>query len=282
MFHDIREIIRDYRISRDLLYQITLRDVRIRYKQAIMGFAWALFMPVLIVMSGMIVRFAMVRLSGGQIDRSEVVTMAVKSLPWAFFVGAIGFAVGSLTGNGSLISKIYFPREVLPLSSVLAQCFDTGIGMAAVALLLPFLGVRFHWSLLWVPVLLAALFGFTAGAALFLSAANLFFRDVKYIVQVILTFGIFFTPIFYEPSMLGATGARLVMLNPLGPIVEGLRLAIVQGHNLLLPLTTVKAGQAIEVWSPWYLVSMVVWALLFPFITSLFFHRAEFKFAELA
>lgn len=280
--HDLHEIGVDLASSRNLLHQITLRDIRIRYKQAIMGFGWALFMPILIVLSGMVVRLAMATLSHSPLAPDTIVTMAVKSLPWAFFVGAINFAVTSLTANGNLIGKIYFPREVLPISAVLAQAFDTGIGMAGVALVLPFLGVTAHWSLLWVPVLLLMLFSFTAGISLFLSAANVFFRDVKYIVQVILTFGIFFTPILYEPVMLGPTGAFFVMLNPLAPIVEGLRLSIVQGWNLMDPLVATSGGQAFVVWSPWHLVLGLFWSVLFPMSAAILFHRAEFKFAELA
>jgi lipopolysaccharide transport system permease protein len=156
------------------------------------------------------------------------------------------------------------------------------VGVCALALALPFFGVPPRWSLLWVPVVLATLFAFTFAVALCVSAANLLFRDVKYIVQVVLMFGIFFTPIFFEPAMLGATGARLVMLNPVAPLVEGLRLAIVQGHNLLLPLEAVKAGRAVVAWSPWYLVASATWAFGGLGVTSILFHRLEFKFAEWA
>ena len=94
---------------------------------------------------------------------------------------------------------------------------------------------------------------FTTGVSLFLSCANLFFRDVKYIVQVVLMFGIFFTPIFFEPAMLGPKGAYLAMLNPLTGILEGLRLSVVEGHNLLEPLTVVVKGVPRVAWEPWEL-----------------------------
>ena len=124
---------------------------------------------------------------------------------WSFFVGALGFATASLIGNSNLVTKIYFPREVLPLSSVAAQGFDTSIGLLTLVVILPFLGVRLHASFVWIPLLLFLLVTFTTGVSMFLSCANLFFRDVKYIVQVVLMFGIFFTPIFFEPAMLGTT-----------------------------------------------------------------------------
>jgi ABC-type polysaccharide/polyol phosphate export permease len=266
---------------RELLYQLTLRDVRIRYKQAVMGFAWAVLMPGLIVAAGTLVRFAMAYMGGGTVEMNEIAGMAVKALPWSFFVGAIGFATNSLTGNLPLVSKIYFPREVLPLSATLAQSFDSTIGAVTVAIALPLLGIHYSLALLWVPVLALLIFLFTAGAALFLGCANLFFRDVKYIVQVLLTFGIFFTPVFFEPRMFGPLGARLMMLNPLAPLLEGLRLSVVEGHNLTVPLIQMAShGREVVAWSPWYLVYGALWAVLGFIGSALLFHRSEAVFAE--
>ena len=95
----LREVAADLWHYRDLLYQMTRRDIRIRYKQAVMGFAWAIFMPLLVIMAGVLIRIAMAQVSGTELDRAHIAGLAVKSLPWAFFVGAIGFAVNSLTGN---------------------------------------------------------------------------------------------------------------------------------------------------------------------------------------
>ncbi|HEX5387035.1 MAG TPA: ABC transporter permease [Gemmatimonadales bacterium] len=278
---DLAEVLSDFWNYRELLLQLTRRDIRIRYKQAVMGFGWAVFMPILVVLAGVLVRAAMAHLSHSTLDVQHIAGLAVKALPWSFFVGAIGFATASLVGNTNLVTKIYFPREVLPISATLAQAFDTAIGTVAVALILPFLGVRPTFALLWVPVLAVLTFVFTAGTSLFLGCANLFFRDVKYIVQVLLTFGIFFTPVFFEPAMFGPTGARLMMLNPLSPMLEGLRLAVVGGHNLLLPLVeTGSAGREILVWSPWYLLYGALWGVAGLLASALLFHRLEFKFAE--
>jgi ABC-type polysaccharide/polyol phosphate export permease len=278
---DLHEIAADFWRYRDLLYQMALRDVKIRYKQAIMGFGWAVFMPLLVVGAGVLVRVAMAQMSGTTLQTASIAGLAVKALPWSFFVGSIGFAVISLTGNMNLVSKIYFPREVLPISSTLAQVFDTSISAAFLALVLPFLGVRLSTGLLWLPVLFVLAVGFTAATCLLLACANLFFRDVKYIVQVLLTFGIFFTPVLYEPAMLGPVGAKLIMLNPLAPVLEGVRLAVVQGHDLLQPLVIVnKHGLAILAWSPWYLAYGAAWAVGGLFLASLLFHRLEFAFAE--
>ncbi|HEU4829925.1 MAG TPA: ABC transporter permease [Gemmatimonadales bacterium] len=276
-----REILGDLRTYRELLLELARRDIRIRYKQAVMGFGWAIFMPILIVLSGVLVRVAMGQMSGSGVATADIAGIAVKGIAWAFFVGTITFATTTLTANHNLISKVYFPREVLPLSALLAQCFDTAIGLLALALLLPFLGVTLQWTLLWAPLLLLVLFLVTAAATLFLSCANLFFRDVKYIVQVLLTFGIFFTPVFYEPAMMGERGAMLMQINPLSPILEGLRLSVVQGHNLLEPLTVAgRNGAQIVAWNPLGLLYAAAWGTIGLALSALVFHRLEPAFAE--
>lgn len=265
---------------RDLLEQLALRDIKLRYKQAAMGFMWAVFMPCLIVLSGLIIRYAMARIAGQTLVPADIANIAVKGVGWAFFVGALGFATASLVGNSSLVTKIYFPREVLPLSSVMAQSFDTTIGLVTLVVLLPFLGVRGHVSLFWVPALLALLVLFTTAASLFLSCANLFYRDVKYIVQIVLMFGIFFTPVFFEPSMLGPRGAHLAMLNPMTGILEGLRISIVAGQDLTQPITTLVHGVETPVWEPWELVYSAVWAIGGLIGATAMFRRLQPLFAE--
>jgi len=154
----------------------------------------------------------------------------------AFFVGAIGFATPSLTTNTTLVTKSLLSARGPTGSATLAQAFDSLIGGLALAAILPILGVRPAGTLVWVPLLLFLLCVFTLATALFLSCANLFFRDVKYIVQVLLTFGIFLTAGVLLSRDAGPTGSRIIMLNPLSPILEGFRLCIAQGHDLLSPV----------------------------------------------
>jgi ABC-type polysaccharide/polyol phosphate export permease len=277
------ETMREIWHARELLGQLMLRDIRIRYKQAVMGFGWALFMPLLVVMAGVLVQYAIAYVSGGTVAGATVAGVAVKAVGWSFFVGAIGFATPSLLASIGLVTKIYFPREVLPLSSVLAQGFDSGIAAIAIAVALPFMGVSLGLGALWAVPLLATLFLFTAAAGLFLSCANLFFRDVKYIVQVVLTFGIFFTPVLFLPATFGALGAKLLMLNPIAPLLEGLRLGVVENRSLLHVIETVgRDGQTILVWTPLYLLYSVACAVVGFVLSLLLFRRASGKFAEFA
>ncbi len=274
---DLREIAGELWSSRELLHQLTLRDLRLRYKQAAMGLGWALFTPLLVLLSGAFFRLIVATLTGEPLGRAAIAAIAVKALPWSFFVGAIGTATGSLTVNSQLLTKVYFPREVLPLSAVLAHAFDLVVGalVLAVGLLVLHPPPSFA-AALWTVPLLAVLVVFTIACALFLSCANLFFRDVKYIVQMLLTFGVFFTPVFFEATMVGPTLRRVVMLNPLSAVLEGLKLALVDGHNLLVP---VASGGAL-LWHSGELAYSAAVAVVALLASALLFHRAEFVFAE--
>jgi lipopolysaccharide transport system permease protein len=282
VFASLREMIQEIIEYRELLFQMTLRDVRIRYKQAIMGFGWAIFMPMMIVGSGLLIKMVMAGMSGGKLEAAGAGSMMVKALPWSFFIGSVGFATNSLTSNAGLVSKIYFPREIFPLSSTLAQMFDTAIGSILLGVILfGYLKIGISIEILWIFPLMLLLLMFTFGAGLLLSCANLFFRDVKYIVQVFITFGIFFTPVFYDAVYLGPAGCRIIMLNPLSPILEGLRLSMIDHHNLARSLVVAAAsGQDVVAWQPSYLLYSAIWAVVLFFGSWVIFHRLESNFVE--
>ena len=251
---------------RDLLDMLSRRDVTVKYKQSIMGFLWAILMPLLITSAGVVVKLAMTTASGKNGMFREVLPVAIKAAPWAFFVASIRFSTQSLSNNHNLVTKIAFPRAVFPLSAVASQLFDFLIA-AMVVVAVALFGVSPTVYLLWVPVLLALLIAQVAGLALLLSAANLFFRDVKYLVEVVLTFAIFFTPVFYSVSDIvkrfGRTG-ELLLLNPVAPVLEGLSKAIVDGQ----PPDPLWTGYAAG------------WALLLLLVTPAIFLRLEPRFAE--
>jgi lipopolysaccharide transport system permease protein len=217
---------RTSRVFRDLLFVLTWRDVKIKYKQSMMGLLWAVLMPAIIVGAGMLVRVAMSKMSGVPLSVDNLASIAVKALPWAFFVSSIRFATNSLTSNSNLVTKINCPRIAFPISAVLSALFDLAIAVIPLIAVLAWCGVVPGVELAWVPVLMVLLVLLTAGFSIALSAANLFYRDVKYIVEVILTFAIFFTPVIYDAEMLGEW-RHWVLLNPIAPILEGFRSTIV-------------------------------------------------------
>jgi lipopolysaccharide transport system permease protein len=274
---DLGEIVRDLWHFRELLSELTLRDLRIRYKQAAIGVAWAVLTPLVVVLAGWMLRVAFSYMSGAPVARGELAGVALKSLGWSFFVGALGFGTNSIPANLALVTKVYFPRELLPLSTILTQMVDTMVGAVALAVVLPFFGVTLTTGLLWLFPLVLLLLLLTTGIVLLASCANVFFRDAKHLVQLVMSFGIFFTPIFFDATSFGPRGARLLMLNPLAPILEGLRLAVVDGHNLLRPLT---GPGGVPEWAPWMLLYAAAWAIGGTIVSAVIFHRAEFKFAE--
>jgi homopolymeric O-antigen transport system permease protein len=214
------------------LFTLTWREIRIRYKETVMGFLWAILMPIMVVAAGALVRKAFAVASGKPMEYEALVSVMVKSLPWAFFAGSIRTAASSLLANSNLVTKIYFPREVFSFSSVLAQLFD----------------FRFFG----LPMLL-----------LLLVLLTLFFRDVKYIVEIVMTFGILFTPVFYEASMFGEW-SYLLLLNPVGSIVEAINDVVVLNHPP----------------DPFWLFYSSVWALGSFFLAWFIFDKAESGFAE--
>jgi ABC-type polysaccharide/polyol phosphate export permease len=195
-----------------------------------MGFLWAILMPVLIVMSGVVIRYAYSIAAHVPLNNSDVASVAVKSVPWAFIVSGIRFSCFSLSSNAGLVTKIYFPKEIFPMASVLACFFDFMVAFTAMVIYLTVLNIGLSMYLLWVPVLLIVMILLVAGTGMIISASGLFFRDVKYIVEVFLTFGIFFTPVFYDAHMLGARG-KWLMLNPAAPLLDGLSACIVRHQS---------------------------------------------------
>jgi lipopolysaccharide transport system permease protein len=255
----IRELV-DHKL---LLYMMTLRDVRVKYKQSIMGILWAVLMPLVIVGAGVIVRFAFATISGKPLALLDVTSVVVKAAPWAFFVSALRFGTNSLAVNEDLVTKVYLPRLVFPLSAVGSQLVDFLVASVVVIVFLVIAGAGVSVHLLWLPLLLASLIVLAAALAIMLSAASLFYRDVRFIVEVFLTFAIFFTPVFYESSLLGPW-APVLLLNPVSPLLEGIASAVIL-HRSPSPL--------------WVAYSLMCTAVLFGIAVTAF-KRLEPFFAE--
>ncbi len=250
-------------VLRDLLFVLTWRDIKVKYKQSVMGLLWAVLMPAIIVGAGLLIRIAMSTMSGKPFSPDDLASISVKALPWAFFVSAIRFATNSLTSNLSLVTKISCPRIAFPVSAVLSALFDLAIAIAPLVAVLAWCGVTPGYALAWVPPILALLVLLVSGLSIALAAANLFFRDVKYIVEVVLTFAIFFTPVLYEADMLGEW-RFWILLNPVAPLLEGLRSAIVLKSMPDLPWLAYSAAVSVAVFAGGWLL----------------FHRVEPSFAD--
>ena len=262
----------------ELLWQMVLRDIKLRYKQAVMGFFWALFVPLMVVCSGAVLKYVMATISGQPLDLPAFANMAVKALGWSMFLGILNNGANSLLGNINLITKIYFPREVILIAGMTVQLFDTLIGTVVLAALLIFAGaVTWSWNLLWIPVLGLLLIMLALAIGFFLSCAMVFYRDVKYLLNVFTSFGIFFTPVFFEINQIGGKLGFVMMLNPVAPLLEGLRLVIVQGHDLFQPLY--DANQ-VMVWHPGFLLYAALISVFGFIFMWRYFHVKEMQYAE--
>lgn len=258
---DVREMFAEQYQFRELLYQMTMRDLRIRYKQTVMGFGWAVFMPIIntIVFSTIFTRVARIHT-----DVPYPIYAFSGLLAWNFFASSLRFSVISLTGNTNLVTKIYFPREIFPFSAILVSLMDFGVASVVLAGLMVYYKIAVGWSILFLPVIVLVQIAFTAGVALLLSMGNLFYRDVKYIFEVVITAWMFATAVLYPTYAIGGTFGTLLRLNPMTPIIDAYRAVILRGE--LPPAGPFAAAAVISV-----VVLAVSWTL---------FHRGEYRFAE--
>jgi len=218
----IHELINSF----DLLYMLTWKEIRIRYKQSVMGLLWAILMPILIVGAGMLMKQAYSFASHSPLTIRDLLSVSVKAVMWAFFASAVKFGANSLITNQNLVTKIYFPREILPLACVFANFFDFLVATVFLGLLMLIGRAGLSVQLLWTPLIVVLLFMITASVAVVLSCANLFFRDVKYIVEVLFTYGILFTPVLYSARAFGKWAPAL-LLNPVASILEAINDVVV-------------------------------------------------------
>jgi ABC-type polysaccharide/polyol phosphate export permease len=257
---DCREMLSEQLEYRELLFQMTLRDLLLRYKQTIMGFGWAVFMPLLNTAV-----FTVIFTRVARIDTPVPYALFAFAGLWAwnFFASSLRFAVVSLTSNSSLVSKVYFPREIFPLSQV-AVCFaDFMIGSVVLAAFMAFYGVYPGVHILWLPVVMLVHVVFTAAMALLLAVANLFFRDVKYLFEMLITIWMFATPVVYPIDDVTGKLRLLIQLNPMTPIIEAYRSVLLLNTAPTPAFAAAAAGSVVLLGICW-----------------LVFHRLEFKFAE--
>jgi ABC-type polysaccharide/polyol phosphate export permease len=185
-------------------------------------------------------------------------------LPWTFFAGATNFAVGSLSGNFNLITKIYFPREIIPLSGVAINFIDYLIGLVVYFMLLLLYQVPLTWNFLWLLPLLAMLVVYTTSVSLLLAALNVYYRDVKLATTFLIQFLFFATPVIYSIDAVDNKWKLLLFLNPLTFIVENMRRVTIEGRGVIL----------------WQLGIELIGIVLFYYVVYRIFIRIERAFAD--
>jgi lipopolysaccharide transport system permease protein len=248
---------------RELLYFLVWRDVKVRYKQTFLGVAWAIIQP---VMTMLVFAVFFGRLGKMPSDGIPYPIFAFAALvPWTFFAHALAQASNSLVGSANLIKKVYFPRLIMPVASVFAGVIDFLLAFAVLIGLMSWYGIGLTWKLLWLPLFLMQAFTTALAVALWLSALNVEFRDVRYTVPFLTQFWLFATPVAYPSSLLGEPWRTIYGLNPMVGVVEGFRWALLNAGSAPGPMLAVS-----------FLTSLVLLVA-----GAYYFRRLERTFADL-
>jgi lipopolysaccharide transport system permease protein len=221
---------------RELLYFLTWRDVKVRYKQAVLGVAWAVLQPVLtmIVFTIVFQKIARVPYKPGVVNGKEIpypIFTYVGLLPWNLFSGSLGRAGTSLVGNANLLTKVYFPRLVIPISAVVTGLVDFVIAFVVFLALMAAYGIAPSWQMISLLLLVPLAMATSLAFGFWLSALNVLYRDVQYVIPFLIQLWMFLTPIIYEPPAFAhhAAWRFLYNLNPMVGVVEGFRWALIDG-----------------------------------------------------
>ncbi len=225
-------MIRRLYLYKDLLLVFIWREFLIRYKQTAIGILWAILQPVSLMLLFSFI-FGVV-LQTTQKNYSYTLFYFAGVLPWTFFSGAANFAVTSLSCNFNLVTKIYFPREIIPLSGVAINFIDYLIGLLLYFVMLAIYKVPLTWNFLWLLPLLAMLVVYTTSVCLLLAALNVYYRDVKLATTFIIQFLFFATPVIYSIDAVDNRWKMLLFLNPLTFIVENMRRVTIEGRAIVL------------------------------------------------
>ena len=230
--------------NRELLYFLTWRDIKVRYKQTVLGVAWAVLVPVLSMILFTVVFGHIAGVS------SQGVPYPIFSyaglLPWTFLASALQLSTASIVSSGQLMTKVYFPRLYLAASPVLAGLVDFAFAFVVLVVLMGYYGIAPDpIGVFLLPLFLALAFLVTVGMSALLSALNVEYRDVRFIVPFFIQFWFFATPVVYSISSLHEPWATLYGLNPMAGVIEGFRWALAGGPAPSLPMSLLSAASAL-------------------------------------
>jgi lipopolysaccharide transport system permease protein len=219
---------RDLWRFRELFGFLAWRDILVRYKQTVIGVAWAVLRPLLTILIGTVIFGQMAGLSYEGVPAA--VSICAATLPWYFFSSALSESSASLVGNANLISKVYFPRMILPASAVVVALVDFAISLCILAGLMMWFQVAPTWRLFTLPLFTVLAFVCAMGPGLLFTALNVRYRDFRYVIPFVVQFGLFVSPVFYTTAEVqqkfGDWGRMIVSLNPIVSVIDGFRWAI--------------------------------------------------------
>lgn len=255
--------LRNLSTFRELFRMWTLREIKIRYKQSFLGGAWAILQPFSLMVMFTLVFSVLVQLPTDDVPYPIFAYTAL--LPWTFFATSITFASTSLINNMNLVTKIYFPRDILPLGSIGAGLFDFGIASTILVALILMYRIEINLTLLWVPILLVIQILLMVGISLGAAAVIVFYRDMRFVIPLFLQLWLYATPVIYPISLVPEKLLPFYMLNPMAALVVSYRQVILQG----VP----------PQWA--YLGPSTIMSILAMFAGYYFFKRVEAQLADI-
>jgi lipopolysaccharide transport system permease protein len=253
---------RDLWHYRELLYFLAWRDIAVRYKQTAIGIAWAVIRAALTMLVFVAFR-RLVGLPAGEVPEPILVFAAV--LPWQFFSSALTESAGSLIENANLVSKIYFPRLIIPCAAVVTSLVDFFIMVGLLIILMVWYGFAPGWQLVALPIFVLMAFFLALGSGLLFAALNVEYRDFRYVVPFLVQFGLFVSPIAFSTADVPEKWRALYALNPLVGIIDGFRWSLLGGRMSLAP-DAILISAAVTV----LVIVVGVW----------YFRRMEHSFAD--
>jgi lipopolysaccharide transport system permease protein len=256
---------RDLWRYRELFFVLAWRDVSVRYKQTIIGLAWALVQPLLTMVVFTIVFSRLANLpSEGAAPYALLVYSGL--LPWQFFSSSLTGASGSLLGNANLISKVYFPRLIVPCAAVVVSFVDFLVSFAILLALILWYKFQPGWQILTLPLFVVMAFLASLGPGLFITALNVKYRDFRYVIPFIVQFGLYVSPVGFSSGLVPSEWRLLYSLNPVVGVIDGFRWAILGGESLIyIP------GFLLS----WCVIAFFLWLGIFQF------RKMEKSFADL-
>lgn len=217
---------RDIWRYRDLFYILSWRDIKVRYKQTIIGAAWSIIRPLLTTIVFYFVFNRIAKLPNPNPAVPYMLMIFAGMLPWQFFSTALSESSGSLVGNSNLITKVYFPRLIIPASSVITSLVDFGITFFMMLIMMAWFRFMPVWQIVWLPVFTLLAFICAFGIGLYLTALNVKYRDFRYIIPFIVQFGLYVTPVGFSSASIPEKWRCIASFNPMVGVIDGFRFCL--------------------------------------------------------
>ncbi|MCP5105410.1 MAG: ABC transporter permease, partial [bacterium] len=236
-----RRLLKDLWSFRELFVFLSWRDILVRYKQTAIGMLWGIIRPLLTMIVFTVVFGKIAKLPSEGVPYPVMVFTAM--LPWQLFSTSFSESSNSLIGNVNLISKIYFPRLIIPVSSIMVNFVDFFISFIMLLVLMLFYGIFPGWQIVVLPLLMLFIFLLALGLGLWFSALNVKYRDFKYVIPFIVQFGLYISPVGFSSTVVPEQWRSLYSLNPMVGIIDGFRWALLEGQTYIdIPRLLVSIG----------------------------------------